>query len=90
MYGINIHKAGQNSQDVDNWSAGCQVFQKSADFNQFMDMTTKHRNLYGNDFTYTLIDERAMLRRRRRKFMFVTLGVSLIGGGILLYKKFKG
>ena len=66
-YGINIHKAGQNSQDVDKWSAGCQVFQKSNDFADFMDLTTKHRDLYGNSFTYTLIDERAIQRRRREK-----------------------
>ena len=86
-YGINIHKAGANSQDVDNWSAGCQVFQKSDDFNDFMDKTTKHRNLYGNSYTYTLIDERAIMRRKRRIALFFTFGISLIGSGILLIKK---
>lgn len=90
MYGINIHKAGANSQDVNNWSAGCQVFQKSADFDEFMDMTTKHRNLYSNSFTYTLIDERAIMRRKRRIALFITFGISLIGGGILLIKKLRG
>ena len=89
MYGINIHKAGANSQDVNNWSAGCQVFQKSADFDEFMDMTTKHRNLYSNSFTYTLIDERAIMRRKRRIALFLTLGVSFIGSTILLIKKFR-
>jgi len=89
MYGINIHKAGANSQDVNNWSAGCQVFQKSADFDEFMDMTTKHRNLYSNSFTYTLIDERAIMRRKRRIALFITFGISLIGGGILLIKKLR-
>jgi len=89
MYGINIHKAGANSQDVNNWSAGCQVFQKSADFDEFMGMTTKHRNLYSNSFTYTLIDERAIMRRKRRIGLFVTFGISLIGGGILLIKKLR-
>ena len=89
-YGINIHKAGANSQDVDNWSAGCQVFQKSDDFNDFMDKTTKHRNLYGNSYTYTLIDERAIMRRKRRIALFFTFGISLIGSGILLIKKLRG
>jgi len=89
-YGINIHKAGANSQDVNNWSAGCQVFQKSDDFNDFMDKTTKHRNLYGNSFTYTLVDERAIMRRKRRIGLFITFGISLIGGGILLIKKLRG
>jgi hypothetical protein len=90
MYGINIHKAGANSQDVNNWSAGCQVFQKSADFDDFMDKTTKHRNSYGNSYTYTLVDERAIMRRKRRIALFVTFGISLIGGGILLIKKLRG
>ena len=88
-YGINIHKAGQNSQDVDKWSAGCQVFQKSNDFADFMDLTTKHRNLYGNSFTYTLIDERAIQRRKRRTIMFVFFGISIVTGSILLIKKFR-
>jgi len=88
-YGINIHKAGANSQDVDTWSAGCQVFQKSADFDDFMDKTTKHRNSYGNSFTYTLVDERAIMRRKRRIGLFITFGISLIGGGILLIKKLR-
>ena len=88
-YGINIHKAGEDSQDVNTWSAGCQVFQKSADFDEFMDMTTKHRNLYSNSFTYTLIDERAIMRRKRRIALFLTLGMSFIGTTILLIKKFR-
>ena len=88
-YGINIHKAGANSQDVDTWSAGCQVFQKSADFAEFMKMTDKHRNLYGNSFTYTLIDERAVVRRKRRIVLFISLGLSLIGGGVLLFKRLR-
>jgi len=89
-YGINIHKAGANSQNVDTWSAGCQVFQKSADFDDFMDKTTKHRNSYGNSFTYTLVDERAIMRRKRRIGLFITFGISLIGGGILQIKKLRG
>jgi hypothetical protein len=88
-YGINIHKAGENSQDVNNWSAGCQVFQKSADFNDFMNKTTKHRDLYGNSYTYTLIDERAIMRRKRRIFFFSIIGISLITSGILLIKKLR-
>jgi hypothetical protein len=88
-YGINIHKAGEDSQDVNTWSAGCQVFQKSADFNDFMDKTTKHRNLYGNSYTYTLIDERAIMRRKRRIVFFSVIGISLITSGILLIKKLR-
>ena len=35
-YGINIHNAGASSTQVDKWSAGCQVFSHSADFEEFM------------------------------------------------------
>ncbi len=56
MFGINIHKAGTVSQFVDNWSHGCQVFKKTKDFNEFMDICRKAAAIYGNKFTYTLID----------------------------------
>ena len=36
LYGINIHKAGADSTYVENWSEGCQVFKKSADFETLM------------------------------------------------------
>ena len=57
MYGINIHKAGADSSEVKNWSAGCQVFKKSADFDEFMGLVKKQEEKYGNKFTYTLIDK---------------------------------
>jgi len=77
LFGINIHKAGRDSSDVDKWSAGCQVFQKSDDFNTFMDLARKHSGLYGNKFTYTLIDERAYNRKLKR-FATYAVGVALI------------
>jgi hypothetical protein len=63
MFGINIHKAGENSNDVNNWSAGCQVFKKSSDFDEFMKLVDKQKKLYGNNFTYTLIDTRAIKKK---------------------------
>lgn len=56
-FGINIHKAGEKSTIVDGWSAGCQVFANEDDFNWFMSLCRIHRHLYGNKFTYTLINE---------------------------------
>lgn len=59
MFGINIHKAGTNSKLVDNWSAGCQVFAKSSDFNTFMSIISMQEHCgLGNKFTYTLLDEK--------------------------------
>jgi hypothetical protein len=56
VFGINIHKAGADSTYVENWSEGCQVFKKSADFESFMKICRKARDIHGNSFTYTLIE----------------------------------
>ena len=58
IYGINIHKAGADSTYVENWSEGCQVFKKSADFDAFMAICKKAATLGGNSFTYTLIESK--------------------------------
>ena len=57
-FGINIHKAGTHSTQVDNWSAGCQVFANKEDFEKFMKLV--HYQIsqgHGKLFTYTLINE---------------------------------
>ena len=60
IYGINIHRAtarkGGKSVQVDKWSAGCQVIAANDDFNLFMDICRKARDVWGNSFTYTLIN----------------------------------
>jgi hypothetical protein len=56
VFGINIHKAGADSTYVENWSEGCQVFKKSAEFEEFMKICRKARDTHGNSFTYTLIE----------------------------------
>ena len=57
IFGINIHKAGDNSTLVDGWSYGCQVLAKSLDFNALMRLVDRSASIYGNSFTYTLINE---------------------------------
>lgn len=56
IFGINIHRsnAQTQSQVVEKWSAGCQVFQKVADFNFFMGVC---KNSGQDVFTYTLLEE---------------------------------
>jgi hypothetical protein len=56
IYGINIHKAGQDSTWVENWSEGCQVFKRVKDFDAFMKICKKAAKIHGNGFTYTLIE----------------------------------
>lgn len=59
MFGINIHRstAAGEAYVVNGYSAGCQVFSSKIDFDKFMALMEKSRVLYGNSFTYTLIDE---------------------------------
>jgi hypothetical protein len=56
LFGINIHKAGQDSTWVENWSEGCQVFKRVKDFDAFMKICKKAAKIHGNGFTYTLIE----------------------------------
>jgi hypothetical protein len=58
IYGINIHKAGQDSTWVENWSEGCQVFKRVKDFDEFMKIVKKAAKIHGNSFTYTLIESK--------------------------------
>jgi len=55
IFGINIHKAGADSTYVENWSEGCQVFKRSADFEEFMAICREAKEIHGNSFSYTLI-----------------------------------
>lgn len=87
LFGINIHKAGAESDVVNNWSAGCQVFQKTADFEEFMNLARKHKGLYGNIFTYTLLDNRAYMRGIWRRTVYVALAGLVVFGAYQLYKK---
>jgi hypothetical protein len=68
MFGINIHRASENgiTKTVDQYSAGCQVFASATEFILFLHLCERHKTLYGNEFTYTLIDERAVNRESKK------------------------
>jgi hypothetical protein len=57
LFGINIHRAMAlgTTKTIDNYSAGCQVFANADDFSIFIQLAERHKNLYGNSFTYTLL-----------------------------------
>jgi uncharacterized hydrophobic protein (TIGR00271 family) len=61
IFGINIHKAGADSTYVENWSEGCQVFKKAADFESFMVICRKAAAVHGKSFTYTLIESKDLV-----------------------------
>lgn len=60
MFGINIHRSNARTEShfIDKWSAGCQVFKRVKDFNEFMKIMTRASKSYGNSFTYTLLAEK--------------------------------
>lgn len=57
LFGINIHRAMAEgtTKTIDKYSAGCQVFANANDFSVFLQLAERHKNLYGNSFTYTLL-----------------------------------
>lgn len=63
MFGINIHRhASEDEREyVRGSSAGCQVFKNSAHFGQFLSVCNRAADLFGNSFTYTLIEEKDLL-----------------------------
>lgn len=69
LFGINIHRASENgvTKTVDQYSAGCQVFANPTEYILFLQLCEKHKTLYGNEFTYTLIDDRALSRESKKK-----------------------
>jgi len=62
FFGINIHRAtartGKKSTQVDKWSAGCQVIASNDDWSEFIFACYKAREIWGNKFTYTLINSK--------------------------------
>jgi hypothetical protein len=62
VFGINIHRAtkyaGKTSTNVDKWSAGCQVIAANDDWHAFLDICQTAREVWGNSFSYTLIESK--------------------------------
>lgn len=56
IFGINIHKAMENTKCVEDWSEGCQVFKRNPDFLEFMRICNQAAVAQGNSFTYTLLE----------------------------------
>ncbi|MBI4929887.1 MAG: hypothetical protein HY841_03930 [Bacteroidetes bacterium] len=87
VFGINIHRALAQGKTkfIEKFSAGCQVFENAENFYEFMELCERHRKLYGNNFTYTLIDFRAIRRESLRRILIGTLTLGL---GIWAYNEY--
>jgi len=59
-FGINIHRSSayKTGTYIDKYSAGCQVFADPDDFDDFMVICNKAKDVWGNKFTYTLIESK--------------------------------
>ena len=59
-FGINIHKhrGAEARINTGGVSAGCQVFQSTKDFYEFMELCELASDKWGNSFTYTLLEQR--------------------------------
>ncbi|HEY5746646.1 MAG TPA: hypothetical protein VIU12_11255 [Chryseolinea sp.] len=57
IFGINIHRSTPNGESifVNKWSAGCQVFARSEEYNDFIKLCKLAIGEWGNKFTYTLM-----------------------------------
>jgi hypothetical protein len=88
-YGINIHRANRvgKTKHIDKNSAGCQVFENASDFEVFMKLCEKHKSLYGNQFTYSLIDFRTRHRQGLRRTTYFAGGLMGLGiAGYMFYR----
>jgi hypothetical protein len=56
-FGINLHHGGVSPGEVNQWSAGCQVFAKSDDFDLAMAVIRRSVIEHGPYFSYTLLTE---------------------------------
>lgn len=95
IFGINIHRAKiggaddslGNTEKIGDYSAGCQVFQNYMCFLEFMRLAKKQEDLYGNKFTYTLIDKSLENKFRIKKSIY---SISILAGlGVLTYGIYK-
>ncbi len=57
IFGINIHRANLTGKtiNVNQWSAGCQVFADSTHFAEFISLCEKAEKLWGKTFSYTVL-----------------------------------
>ena len=65
IFGINIHRAtgrpGGTSTRIDKWSAGCQVIADNDDWYEFLDICQTSREIWGNSFSYTLLESKDII-----------------------------
>lgn len=89
--GVNIHRANKTgtTKTIGKYSAGCQVFENADDFENFLALARKHKQLYGNKFSYTLVDERAYNRKVKRYGTYAALAIVTVAAIYIGYRAYK-
>ena len=90
-FGINIHRASVSgtTKSIDKYSAGCPVFKNANDFLAFMELCRQHARLYGNKFSYTLIDFRSLRRITLKRVLTATTIFAALALGWVFKPNFK-
>lgn len=59
IVGANFHRASNSDESIKigKYSAGCQVAKNASDYNLIMQLFTYSSEIWGNSFTYTLIED---------------------------------
>lgn len=86
-FGINVHRAKKTgiTYEVEDHSAGCQVFQNASEFDFFMKLCAAHKKLHGNKFTYTLVDQRMEFKTvMRRSAIGLAVATTIVIGYLLM------
>jgi hypothetical protein len=92
LFGINIHRANSKgiTKTISRHSAGCQVFQNVEHFDLMMKLAEVHKRLYGNEFTYTLIDLKEIERQAIKFGVYAAATAGVLGvAGYFLYRWFN-
>ena len=81
LYGINMHTGagpGQKSVSVGLWSAGCQAMEEWSNWLELISLAERHIALYGNLFSYTLLDEKASQQARVKNGLLAIIFLLLL------------
>jgi hypothetical protein len=89
LFGINIHApSGEgDKKTIGKDSAGCQVCENRNSHLFLMAKAEIHRKLYGNKFTYTLIDYRAERKLFWKRTLYAGMSIAALAAGGFVYSQ---
>lgn len=58
IFGINLHHAGNDSTQIDKWSAGCAVIGNINEWEIAISIITSSATIWGDSFSYSILNEK--------------------------------